>query len=150
MTNRDTENTNPEKEISSLSHSRFFVLKLCFLVFFAVIVVQLAKIQVLDSSKYKTLARKQYERSFILPATRGDIFDRNGNVIVSNTMFVSFAADPKIIGDNQEHIAETFASIFGKPRSFYLDKLQETDQNQSNKRFVWLERRVKPEIAHRI
>ncbi|MCX6122285.1 MAG: penicillin-binding transpeptidase domain-containing protein [Ignavibacteriales bacterium] len=150
MTDREPENTIPEKDTSSLSHSRFFVLTLCFLAFFAVIVVRLVTIQVIDSSKYKTLARKQYERSFILPATRGDIFDRNGNVVVSNTMFISFAADPKIIGDNQERVAETFASIFGKPRSFYLDKLQETDQNQNNKRFVWLERRVKPEIARRI
>ena len=150
MTDRDTENTLPEKEASSLSRSKFFVLKLCFLAFFAVMIVRLAKIQVIDSSKYKTLARKQYERSFILPATRGEIFDRNGNVVVSNTMFISFAADPKIIGDNQEQIAETFAKIFGKSRSFYLDKLRETDQNQNNKRFVWLERRVEPEIAHRV
>ena len=150
MTDRDIENIVSEKEVSSLSRPRFFILKLCFLAFFAVIVVRLAKIQVIDSSKYKTLARKQYERSFILPATRGDIFDRNGNIIVSNTMFLSFAADPQIIGDNQEHVAETFANIFGKPRSFYLYKLRETDQNQNNKRFVWLERRVKPEIAHRV
>ena len=150
MTEQDTGNTVPEKEISSLSRSRFFIVKLCFLAFFAVILVRLAKIQVIDSNKYKLLARKQYERSFILPATRGDIFDRNGNVIASNTMLLSFAADPKIIGDNEEHVAETFAGIFGKPRSFYLDKLHEADQNQNNKRFVWLERRVKPEIAHRI
>jgi cell division protein FtsI/penicillin-binding protein 2 len=150
MTDRDTENTVPENETSFLSRSRFFIVKLGFLAFFALIVVRLAKIQVIDSNKYKALARKQYERSFILPATRGNIFDRNSNVIVSNTMFLSFAADPKIIGDNQEHVAETFAGIFGKPRSFYLEKLRETDQNQNGKRFVWLERRVKPEIAHRI
>ncbi|MGD1046096.1 MAG: penicillin-binding transpeptidase domain-containing protein [Bacteroidota bacterium] len=150
MTDRNTENIVTEKEPSSLSRSRFFILKLFFLVFFAVIVVRLAKIQVIDSSKYQTLAKKQYERSFVLPATRGGIFDRNDNVIVSNTMYLSFAADPKIIGDNQEQVAETFASIFGKPRSFYLDKLRETDQNQNNKRFVWLERRVKPEIARRV
>ena len=104
----------------------------------------------IDASKYKELARKQYERSFILPATRGNIFDRNGNVIVSNTMFLSFAADPKIIGDRREHVAETFARIFGKPSSFYLEKLRETNEDQNTRRFVWLERRVKPEIAHRI
>ena len=150
MTERDTKNYGPEKEVSSLSRTRFFILKLCFLAFFVLIAVRLAKIQVIDSSKYKALARKQYERSFILPATRGEIFDRNGNVIVSNTMFLSFAADPKIIGDNQEHVADIFAGIVGKPRSFYLDRLRETDQNQNNKRFVWLERRVKPEIAHRV
>ena len=150
MMDKNTENIISTKEVSSLSRSRFLILKLCLLTFFAVIVVRLAKIQVIDSSKYKTLARKQYERSFILPATRGNIFDRNGNIIVSNTMFISFAADPKIIGDNKGEVAETFANIFGKPRSFYLDKLNEADQNQNNKRFIWLERRVKPEIAHQV
>ena len=150
MSDRVKENMALEKEASSLSRPRFFIIKLCLLAFFAVIVIRLVKIQVVDSSKYKTLARKQYERSFILPATRGDIFDRNGNVIVSNTMFISFAADPQIIGDNQEQVAETFASVFGKPDSFYLDKLRETDENQNTKRFVWLERKVKPDIAHRI
>ncbi|RPI06540.1 MAG: PASTA domain-containing protein [Ignavibacteriae bacterium] len=150
MMDRQTENTIPEREASSVSRPRFFILKLCFLAFFAVIAVRLAKIQVLDSGTYKALARKQYERSFILPATRGNIFDRNGNVIVSNTMFISFAADPKIIGDHVDHVADVFSGIFGKPRSFYLEKLNETDQNQNSKRFVWLERRVKPEIAHRI
>jgi cell division protein FtsI/penicillin-binding protein 2 len=150
MTEQNRENTLPEQEGPSLSRPRFIVVKLCFIAFFALIVVRLVKIQVIDSGKYKTLARKQYERSFVLPATRGDIYDRNGNVIVSNTMFLSFAADPKIIGDNQDHIAETFARVFGKPRSYYLDKLHDSDQNQNSKRFVWLERRVKPEIARRI
>ena len=150
MIDRNTANTIAEKEVSALSRSRFFIVKLCFLAFFAVIVVRLLKIQVVDASTYKTLARKQYERSFILPATRGSIFDRNGNIVVANTIFLSFAADPKIIGDNQEHVAETFAGIFGKPRSFYLEKLRESDQNQNNKRFVWLERRVKPDIAQRV
>ena len=130
------------QETSSLSRSRLFILILFFLAFFIVIAVRLAKIQIFDSSTYKSLARKQYERSFVLPATRGEIFDRNGNVIVSNTMYMSFAADPKIIGDHQEHVAATFAEVFGKPRSSYLEKLRETDQSQNAKRFVWLERRV--------
>ena len=150
MIDRNGENTSVAQSASALSRSRFLIVKLCFLAIFAVIVVRLLKIQVIESSTYKTLARKQYERSFILPATRGSIFDRNGNVVVSNTKFLSFAADPKIIGDNQEQVAETFAGIFGKPRSFYLEKLRESDQNQNNKRFVWLERRVKPDIARRV
>jgi cell division protein FtsI (penicillin-binding protein 3) len=150
MTESGTENTVQGKETSALSRSRFLITKLFFILFFAAITVRLAKIQVIDASKYKAVAQKQYERSFILPATRGNIFDRNGNVIVSNTMFLSFAADPKIVGNNKELVAETFARIFEKPRSFYLEKMQETDEDQSVRRFVWLERRVKPEIARRI
>ncbi len=150
MIERDAENTIQGKETSSLSRPRFLVLKLFFALFFIVITVRLVKIQLLDMAKYKTLARKQYERTFILPATRGDIFDRKNNVVVSNTMFVSFAADPHIIGDHRDHIADIFSHVFGKPRSFYLEKLNETGEHQNPKRFVWLERRVKPEIAHRV
>jgi cell division protein FtsI/penicillin-binding protein 2 len=145
-----TENAINPKETSFLSRPRFLFIKLLFALFFVVIAIRLVKIQVVDSRKYKAIARKQYERTFILPATRGNIYDRNGNVIVSNTMFLSFAADPKIIGDNREQVAETFARIFGKPRSYYLEKLRDTDENLNTRRFVWLERRVKPEIARRV
>jgi cell division protein FtsI/penicillin-binding protein 2 len=150
MTYRDREQTVQGNETISLSRSRFLILKLFFAIFFAVIIFRLVKIQVIDAGTYKDLARKQYERSFILPATRGNIFDRNGNVIVSNTMLLSFAADPKIIRDHQNHVAEIFASVFGKPPSFYLEKMRETNEDENIRRFVWLERRVTPEIARRI
>jgi cell division protein FtsI (penicillin-binding protein 3) len=150
MTYRDRELTFQGKEIMSLSRSRFLILKLFFAIFFAVIFIRLVKIQVIDAGTYKDLARKQYERSFVLPATRGNIFDRNGNVIVSNTILLSFAADPKIIGDRQDHVAEIFARVFGKPASFYREKMRETNEDQNVRRFVWLERRVTPEIARRI
>lgn len=123
---------------------RFFVLKLFFVLFFVAVSVRLVLIQVVDSSTYKSLARKQYEQKFVLPATRGKIFDREGNVLVSNTMYVSFAADPAIIGDNAEEVAATFARVFSRPTSSYSEKLQ------GSKRFVWLERRVRPELAKKI
>lgn len=135
---------------SSHSRSRFLILKFFLVCFFVIIALRLVKIQVIDAGKYKTLARKQYERSFVLPATRGNMYDRNGNILVSNTKFVSFAADPKIVGDNSDEVAETFARTFDKPISYYLDKLRDTSLNQNEKRFVWLERKVKPEIARRI
>jgi cell division protein FtsI/penicillin-binding protein 2 len=150
MTYQDREHTVQDKETMSLSRSRFLILKLLFAIFFAVIFLRLVKIQVIDAGTYKDLARKQYERSFVLPATRGNIFDRNGNVIVSNTILLSFAADPKIIGDRQDYVAEIFAHVFGKPASFYLEKMRETNEDQNMRRFVWLERRVTPEIARRI
>jgi cell division protein FtsI/penicillin-binding protein 2 len=150
MTYREREHAVQETEMISLSRSRFLVLKFFFALFFAVVLFRLIKIQVIDAGTYKDLARKQYERLFVLPATRGNIFDRNGNVIVSNTILLSFAADPKIIGDRQGHVAEIFGSVFGKPSSFYLEKMSETTEDQNVRRFVWLERRVTPEIAHRI
>jgi len=123
---------------------RFLLLKLFFAAFFLLVAGRLVTIQVVEAGKYQALARKQYEQKFTLPATRGIIADRNGNVLVSNTILMSFAADPKIVGDNADEVALAFARTFGKPKSYYYDRLQEP------KRFVWLERRVRPELARRI
>ena len=136
---------NMEQRTIREFRTRFLLLKVLFALFFAFVAVRLLNIQILEAPKYQALARRQYEQKFILPATRGNIYDRNGNILASNTMFVSFAADPKIAGENAGEIAERFSQVFGKPRSHYLDKL-----NSDGKRFVWLERRVKPEVAKQI
>ncbi|MGD0337314.1 MAG: penicillin-binding transpeptidase domain-containing protein [Bacteroidota bacterium] len=123
---------------------RVLLLKIILLVFLVIVLARLVKIQVLDSSKYQEIAKRQYEVKVSIPAIRGGIYDRNGNVLVSNTRMVSYAADPKIIGDDINHVAEVFAGVFQKPASVYINKLQ------TPKRFVWLERRVPPNQARRI
>ena len=59
-------------------------------------------------------------------------------------MFFSYAADPKIVGDGAAAVAKKFSRVFGKPEQFYLQKMQD------EKRFVWLERHVSPEVAKRL
>ncbi|MGB2868623.1 MAG: penicillin-binding transpeptidase domain-containing protein [Bacteroidota bacterium] len=139
------ETSNPTGPTQLAMGGRLLVLKLFFALFFVTVVVRLIDVQVIESGKYQALARKQYEQKFILPATRGNVYDRAGTVLASNTMYVSFAADPKIAGDNVREVAETFSRVFGKPKSVYAQKLLDPA-----KRFVWLERRVKPEVARRI
>jgi cell division protein FtsI (penicillin-binding protein 3) len=123
---------------------RFFLLKLFLALFFVAVASKLVFIQIIEAPKYKRIAQKQYEAKFVLPATRGKIYDREGNALVTNTMFRSFSADPRFIGDNAQKVADEFSRVFGKPSSYYLEKLR------SQKGFVWLERGVKPEIAKRI
>ncbi len=126
---------------------RLFILKLALVCFFLVVAGRLVKIQIIEASRFQAIARKQYEQKFILPAVRGSLYDRSGNVLASNTMFVSFAADPKIVADQSQRIAEKFSRVFGKPVKYYLSKLRGED---AAKRFVWLERHVTPDLARRI
>lgn len=126
---------------------RLFFLKFALALAFVAIVGRLVKIQIIDGAKFQAVARKQYEQKFILPAVRGNIYDRNGNVLVSNTMFVSFAADPKIIGNTIDRVADRFSKVFGKPAASYAAKLRD---GEAGRRFVWLERRVRPDIARRL
>jgi cell division protein FtsI (penicillin-binding protein 3) len=134
-----TSDVKKEKEF----RLRFFFLKLFFVLFFLSVAAKLVFIQIIEAPKYQKIARKQYEAKFILPATRGKIYDREGNALITNTMYQSFSADPRFIGDDAEDVADEFSRAFGKPSSYYLEKLR------SQKGFVWLERGVKPEIARK-
>lgn len=118
-------------------------LKLVLLLAFAAVVVRLVQIQIIESARYKEIARKQYEVKVPLLAARGNIYDRNGRTLVSNAVAVSYAADPKVVGPNAASIAQRFARVFGEAnKEIYLARLQKKDS-----RFVWLERRVNPQTV---
>ena len=123
---------------------RLTLVKVFFLAFFALLVARLVQVQIIDAEKYEQIARRQYETKLVLPAARGKIYDRNGNILVSNAMFVSYGADPKIVGEKALQVAEKFGRVFGKPWSHYLEKLR------TKGRFVWMERRVSPALARRM
>jgi cell division protein FtsI/penicillin-binding protein 2 len=125
--------------------TRGLILKISLLVLFVLIAWRLAQIQIVEASKYQAIAKRQYEAPLALPAAKGNIYDRNGNVLVSNSMFPSFAADPKIVGDRARGVAEEFSRVFGKPKRYYLEKLR-----SESKRFIWLERLVPLDIAKRV
>jgi cell division protein FtsI (penicillin-binding protein 3) len=140
----------PDGDAVRQAKGRLFVLKLAFALSFLLIAGRLVQIQIFEAAKYRAIARRQYEQRVILPAMRGDIDDRNGNVLASNSRFVSFAADPKIVGEGADEAAQKFSAVFGRPQSFYLSKLQTAFASSTPKRFVWLERRVPIDVVKKI
>ncbi len=124
---------------------RVGVVKVLFLLFFLGVVFRLVQIQVVDAPRYQEIARRQHEARVVLPAARGKIYDRAGKLLVSNTLFVSYGADPKDVGPSATVVARRFAFVFNRASSWYLSRLTATDR-----RFVWLERRVHPEHSRRI
>jgi len=116
--------------------------KIVLLAAFVVVVLRLIQVQVIDAPYYQRKAKAQYEAPVELLASRGTIADRNGRLIVSNLVNASFVADPQRAGNSAGQIASRFAQVFGKPRSHYLERLQEKER-----RFVWLERQVLPQYA---
>ena len=145
--NHTTETSrSPEADSRTKSFARRLILmKLVFALGFVGVAGKLAVVQIVQADKYKAQARKQHEQRVTLPALRGRIFDRNGNVLVSNTDYVSFAANPRVVGTQAASLALACAETFGRPASVYRSKLQ-----NSGKQFVWLERRVRPEVAARL
>jgi cell division protein FtsI (penicillin-binding protein 3) len=123
---------------------RLLIVKVVFLLAFIAAGMRLVQIQVVESKKYQEVAKRQYEARVPLLAQRGNIYDRNGNLLVTNSDFVSFAADPTIAGEDASFIAREFSKVTGKPERDYIAKLQ------SKKRFVWLERHLRPDLADSI
>lgn len=117
----------------------FFVI--LFFLLLILIYVKLFNIQVIDSSRYQLAAKKQYESKISLKPSRGIIFDRKLNPLVSSANSFSYAADPNMV-DNKDSIASLFASVFSKEKEYYLDKL-----NSRNTSFVWLERHINQKKA---
>ncbi len=123
---------------------RLLLVKIVFLLVFAAASARLVQIQVIESAKYKQIAKRQYEATVPIVAQRGNIYDRNGNVLVANSQFVSFAADPTIAGEDAKFIAREFSKVTGRPEHEYIAKLKQ------KKRFVWLERHMRPDVAELI
>ncbi len=123
---------------------RMLVVKISMIAAFCVIVLRLVQIQVLDATMYQEKAKQQSEVPVKLPSARGNIYDRNGTLLVSNTMMVSLAADPKLLGAEAGGFATAMAKVFDRPSRYYTDKLETT------RRFVWLERRVSPQLARSV
>ena len=124
---------------------RILALKIGLFLFFVVVAGRLIYIQVFRAPHYQEIARRQYEQNVTIPALRGGIYDRNGKVLASNAIEVSFAADPKLAGERLTALADRFARTLGKSRASYLARLKEP-----GRRYVWLERRISPELAARI
>ncbi len=136
---------HPRVEGARRTLGRLLFVKVVLLAFFATVATRLVQIQVIDADRYQELAKKQHEAPIELRAARGNIFDRNGRPLVSSSISISFGADPSLVGDDAQRIAQRFSKVFGKPASPYLQRLTSTDR-----RFVYLERKVDPQTARRI
>jgi cell division protein FtsI/penicillin-binding protein 2 len=128
------EKVRPNMTDSTNKRITLFIVFFTFLI--AIIMYKLFSIQVIDSVKYRLAAKKQYESKISLKPSRGLIFDRKMNALISNVNSYSFAADPNMV-DNKDSVASVFSKIFNKEKSYYIEKL-----NSKNTSFVWLERRI--------
>jgi cell division protein FtsI (penicillin-binding protein 3) len=131
------------------SGGRMFTLKIGLSLLFLIIAARLVQIQIIERAEYRKAAKKQHEQRIVLPAKRGNIYDRNGNVFASNTLFVSYGADPKIIGKHAYVISAMFSRAFGKSTEYYVSKFRTALQDNDNCRFVWLERGTRPDASKR-
>ncbi|MBE6969818.1 MAG: PASTA domain-containing protein [Ruminococcaceae bacterium] len=101
-----------------------FLLIVCGIVAFIVLLCQMFRIQILDHERYESAALEQQLRSTAVPAVRGRILDRNGNVLAmsatASTIYLS-PAEMRMNGEDPAFIADGLSAILGVDREKILE-----------------------------
>ena len=95
-----------DKKKSTPSLIRLAVFIISLLVCFSVAAITLVKYQIVDADKYVKLAANINQTKQIIPAARGEIVDRNGKKLVTNSLNLSLVINREFplpeLNDNEE------------------------------------------------
>jgi len=105
-----------------------------------IIVIRLFQIQILEGEKYQLLAKSQHERRMSLPAERGIVYDRNGNLLAGNINTVSVIVDPFLLTNAAE-----ICQIIARGTGASYEALY-TRATKENRRYERLARGIMPHL----
>lgn len=110
---------------------------------FFIVILRLVDIMILNHDRLYQRAQMQQMKGEDVRVRRGIIFDRHGRELAVNLELESLYCDPlEII--SPEKSADVLSAITGKPSRALLTKLT------AEGRFVWLGRKLEPDIARRV
>lgn len=114
-----------------------------FVLLFALTVCRAFYLQVVKRDHLLKLADRQHQKIIPLTPARGTIYDANGAALAVSVEMDSCYAEPKSIADLNSAAAR-LAPILRMPKETVVRKLQ------GNRNFVWLQRRLTPDVVKRI
>lgn len=119
---------------------RIRVFGVLFILGFMLIVGRAIHLQVVQAPALQKRADQQRQQVIRLAPQRGSIFDRNGDPLAVSLAADSLYADPANIKDPAD-VADKIAPLLKRSKKEIKRLLS------SKKRFVWLERKMDPEVA---
>ena len=108
---------------------------------FLALVARAAYVQVIGNAFFKRQGAVRFVRTLDLPANRGRILDRHGNILASSVPVPSIWANPEDIERDPVKL-KALAKLLGMSAADLDKKLQDED-----KTFVWLKRQVDESVA---
>jgi cell division protein FtsI/penicillin-binding protein 2 len=108
----------------------------------AALLVQLVRINFIEGDGLRQLWNKQAITEIPIPAERGNIYDRNGTLLATNTVDYKMALDPKVPGMTQAHIDTVLVTLgrtTGKGKTYYQGILNEAP---TRSRYVVMEKNM--------
>src|SRR5258708_9912474 len=111
----------------------------------SVLIGKLVYWQLLEHQKISLLAAREHQGTFKLPAQRGRIFDRNGQLLASDTPVANVVADPSLIVQSaRPHVASALSPLLGVSATEILKQLS------MPLKFEYLKKKVAKDTADRI
>ncbi|NRB39809.1 MAG: penicillin-binding protein 2 [Pseudomonadales bacterium] len=130
-------------------HWRFAVVAAFLMLLFAVLVIRMMLIQVVDIDGGLSFLQGQGKartvRMETIPANRGMITDRNGQPLAVSTPVVTIWANPKKMQASPEQIRQ-LAKLLEQP----YQRLHKKLQRYKNKQFVYIQRKISPALAEAV
>lgn len=120
-----------------------FVLFLLFTAFIG-LVVRALWLQGMTTEFLQAQGATRYARTLELPATRGRITDRNGQVLASSVPVKAIWAIPDDVLEAPKEKIQQLATLLGMPETDLRKKLD------SDRQFVYLKRQVEQDVADKI
>jgi cell division protein FtsI (penicillin-binding protein 3) len=114
-----------------------------FALLFLVVVVRLADVQLVRSSRYVSYGEAQRIEPIVLPAGRGAIFDRNDNELAMSIPQTTVYADPRLVTDPAGAARQLARALDG-------DRAELQHRLASGAEFVYLARQVDDEVAEAV
>src|SRR5210317_2373192 len=125
--------------------SRLYAFLLIFLRCSIALVARAVNLQVVDTEFLQDQGEARYLREVVVPTRRGNILDRNGEPLAVSTPVDSVWVNPKELLQTPADI-EPLARVLGVE----ADEIERRLTQRSEREFVWLRRRLHPDVAAEI
>lgn len=127
-------------------NKRLLVLYAFIIAIFVILIGRLFYMQVIAGGDYKERSESNITRTIKLPARRGTIYDRNGNVLASSEPYMSIQVYPKEVEDF-DALAQNLADLFSRDDIFEAE--QEAREKIAKSTLTDTIRTVAAEIAYK-
>ncbi|HVM00184.1 MAG TPA: penicillin-binding protein 2 [Egibacteraceae bacterium] len=129
------------------SGRRLALLLVLYLVLTAAVGARLLRVQVLDAADFAELADRQTQRQIDLPATRGKLYDRDGQPLALSLAAATVYADPRVLRENDvdpRGVAAELAPLLDRPVEAVTDALSRDVS------FTYLARQLPREVGEQV
>src|SRR5215470_5394651 len=109
----------------------------------AAIFGQLFKLQIFQHKRYKAIADEQQIETVDLPAPRGSIFDRHGEIFAMSEPVDSVYVNPMRV-PNLAVAADVMAPVLHLDRKQLLARLKFSHDDPKRHGFCWIKRKITP------